>query len=116
MRVRPPFKSILTMFTPSQRDDWTLPMTRQMGFEPDSSFLNDSVDELLAELRGLGVVRALVPGNVAVAPESAGSGGIENVLDEDTLELTRMADGVFVGAFAVDPNQPSTAGGAERAV
>src|SRR4051812_44993925 len=116
MRVRPCFKSISSMFTHAQRDTWTLPLIRQMGLEPAPSFLHDSVDELVAEMRASGVVHALVPGNLAVPPESAGGGEAEEIDDNDVFELTRTYGDAFLGAVAVAPWDRSSADRAETAI
>lgn len=116
LRVRPSYKSIGEMFTHRQRDEWTLPTTRAMGFEPDQSFLHDSVPELLEELGRENIVRAVIPGNRAVAPESAGAGAREDIDEQHIRELTRDHPDVFLGITAADLDDDGSAARNEEAV
>lgn len=112
-RVRPPFKSILDMFLYRDPEDWTLPLLRSLDLEPDSSYTKRSLDLFVAELAATNVVRAVIPGNIAEAPASAGGSSVESINHEDIVELVDSYPDLFTGMIAVEPGVSSSADEAE---
>lgn len=94
-RIRPPLRGFLdlVLFREHERRDM---YTRNLGFEPAPSAVEQSADLLIGEMDAAGVTTGLVVGRHA--------GALGSVSNADVIEICNDYPDRFVGAASIDPS------------
>lgn len=94
MRVRPPAKGFdgLALYWDRPR---IYPMTRELGFEPPPSYVNESFDEMLAEMDAAGIEKGVITGR-------QGSARMGTVANRDIEAVVSAHPGRFIGMGGID--------------
>ncbi len=101
MRVRPPAKGFdnLALYWDRPR---IYPMTRELGFEPPPSYVNESFDEMLAEMDAAGIEKGVITGR-------QGSSRMGTVTNPEIEAVVSTHPERFIGMGGVDTGSLETA-------
>jgi hypothetical protein len=101
MRVRPPAKGFdnLALYWDRPR---IYPMTRELGFEPPPSYVNESFDEMLTEMDAAGIEKGVLTGR-------QGSARMGTVTNPEIEAVVSTHPDRFIGMGGVDTGSLETA-------